>query len=52
VGIGFYENATGSASGNTCAFNNWGIYIEAGANPALDSNNCYSNNSEDILDKR
>lgn len=52
LALGFYENATSSASGNTCAFNGWGIYVEAGANPSLDSNNCYSNTTAEILDKR
>jgi parallel beta-helix repeat protein len=51
-GIGFFENATGSASGNTCAFNAWGINVEADANTALENNNCYNNTSEDIADKR
>jgi parallel beta-helix repeat protein len=52
AGIAFFDQSGGEVKNNTCADNEWGIYIEETANPLLENNNCFGNTSEDILDYR
>lgn len=52
AGIAFYEQSGGEVKNNICADNEWGIYIEATANPHLENNNCFGNTSEDMQDYR
>jgi parallel beta-helix repeat protein len=52
VGVFFSGEATGAAIRTECANNNWGLYIEEGANPWLEDNNCFDNVEADIDDRR
>jgi parallel beta-helix repeat protein len=51
AGIGFWENSAGSAMGNICSANGWGIYVESSTGPYLEANSC-SGNDINLLDER
>jgi parallel beta-helix repeat protein len=51
AGIAYFETAAGIAQNNTLSRNQWGIYVEETANPAL-GENTFVNNETDLDDRR
>ncbi len=51
AGIAYFENGAGIAENNTLSRNQWGLYIESTANPAL-GENVFVDNETDIDDRR
>lgn len=52
TGIIFFGQSAGLVKGNTCAYNKWGIFINATADPKLENNNCYGNTERNLQDNR
>ena len=52
AGIVFFDQAGGLVKDNTCAYNQWGIFVYETANPILENNNCYGNTEQNLQDKR
>jgi len=51
AGIAYFENGAGIAENNTLSRNQWGLYIESTANPAV-GENTFIDNETDIDDRR
>jgi parallel beta-helix repeat protein len=52
AGIYYVDEAGGVARGNECSGNQWGIYVEATADPELIDNDCHDYSEADIVDER
>jgi len=50
-GISFWGNSSGTAVDNECTRNQWGLYVQATATPAIGTNNLHGN-TYDFLDER